>query len=82
LIPLADAATLSDSWRLATQIRNAVMLVRGRPSDEIPRDARDLAAVAQVLGFESGGALLDAWQRQSRRARAAFERSFFDDTPA
>jgi glutamate-ammonia-ligase adenylyltransferase len=79
LIPLADAATLSDSWRLATQIRNAIMLVRGRPSDEIPRDARDLVAVAQVVGFESGGALLDAWQRQSRRARAAFERSFFDD---
>jgi hypothetical protein len=36
--------------------------------------------VAQVVGFESGGALLDAWQRQSRRARAAFERSFFDDS--
>jgi glutamate-ammonia-ligase adenylyltransferase len=78
LIALGDAATLSDSWRLATQIRNAIMLVRGRPSDEIPRDQRDLAAVAQVVGFESGAALLDAWQRQSRRARAAFERSFFD----
>jgi glutamate-ammonia-ligase adenylyltransferase len=79
LIALGDAATLSDSWRLATQIRNAIMLVRGRPSDEIPRDQRDLAAVAQVVGFESGAALLDGWQRQSRRARAAFERSFFDD---
>ncbi|OIQ78127.1 glutamate-ammonia-ligase adenylyltransferase [mine drainage metagenome] len=81
LIPLGDAATLSDSWRLATQIRNAIMLVRGRPSDEIPRDVRDLLAVAQVLGYESGGALVDAWARQSRRARAAFERSFFDDSP-
>ena len=80
LIPLADAATLSDSWRLATQIRNAIMLVKSRPSDEIPRDARDLLAVAQVLGYESGGALLDTWQRQSRRARSAFERLFFDDS--
>jgi len=80
LIPLADAATLSDSWRLATQIRNAIMLVRGRPSDEIPHNTRDLHAVAQVLGFDSGGLLLDAWQRQSRRARVAFERLFFDDS--
>ena len=80
IIPIGDAATLSDSWRLATQIRNAIMLVRSRPSDEIPRDARDLLAVAQVLGFDSGAALLDAWQRQSRRARMAFERLFFDDS--
>ncbi|HUW77257.1 MAG TPA: bifunctional [glutamine synthetase] adenylyltransferase/[glutamine synthetase]-adenylyl-L-tyrosine phosphorylase [Candidatus Nanopelagicaceae bacterium] len=80
LIPLADAATLSDSWRLATRIRNAIMLVKGRPSDEIPRDPRDLTAVAQVVGFDSGGAMLDEWQRQSRRARAAFERTFFDDS--
>lgn len=80
IIPIGDAATLSDSWRLATQIRNAVMLVRSRPSDEIPRDARDLLAVAQVLGFDSGAALVDAWQRQSRRARMAFERLFFDDS--
>lgn len=80
LIPLGDAATLSDSWRLATQIRNAIMLVRSHPSDEIPRDPRDLLVVAQVLGFDSGGVLLDAWQRQSRRARAAFERLFFDDS--
>ena len=80
IIPIGDAATLSDSWRLATQIRNAIMLVRSRPSDEIPRDARDLLAVAQVLGFDSGVALVDAWQRQSRRARMAFERLFFDDS--
>jgi len=80
LIPLADAATLSDAWRLATRIRNAIMLVRGRPTDEIPRDVRELGAVAQVLGFESGGALVDEWQRQSRRARSAFERLFFDDS--
>jgi hypothetical protein len=33
-----------------------------------------------VLGFDSGAALVDAWQRQSRRARTAFERLFFDDS--
>src|SRR6185437_9426428 len=36
LMTPADAAALSASWQLAGRIRNAIMLVRGRPSDMLP----------------------------------------------
>jgi glutamate-ammonia-ligase adenylyltransferase len=77
LVGEGDLAILTDAWRLATRIRNAIMLVRGRPSDELPRDARDLRAVAHLLGFAHGGELIERWGATSRRARATFERLFY-----
>ncbi|CAB4909002.1 unannotated protein [freshwater metagenome] len=79
LLTIADAATLSDSWLLATRIRNAVMLVTARHSDEVPKATESARAVSQVLGFASGEALMEEWRRQSRRARAVFERLFYED---
>ena len=79
LLAIADAATLSDAWLLATRIRNAVMLVTARHSDEVPKAAESARAVSQVLGFASGEALMEEWRRQSRRARAVFERLFYED---
>jgi len=49
-----DAQTLDDAWLLATRVRNAVMLVRGRPGDTFPSEPRELAAVARYLGYETG----------------------------
>ena len=76
-----DAAALTESWRLATSIRNAVMLVRGRASDMVPVDVRDLSAVAFVLGYPPGssGRLLEDYLRVTRRARLVFERLFYAD---
>ena len=79
LLAIADAATLSDAWLLATRVRNAVMLVSARHSDEVPKAVESARAVAQVLGFASGEALMEEWRRQSRRARAVFERLFYED---
>lgn len=80
LITASDLKSLVGAWSFATRIRNAVMLVRGKPSDELPRDPRDLRAVAHVLGFDTGGELIEEWQRSSRRARQTFEALFFSDT--
>src|SRR4029079_6219469 len=41
LLTRQDAAQLAAAWRSASKIRNATMLVRGRPSDSLPREARD-----------------------------------------
>ena len=79
LLAIADAAILSDAWLLATRVRNAVMLVSARHSDEVPKAVESARAVAQVLGFASGEALMEEWRRQSRRARAVFERLFYED---
>jgi len=79
LIAAADAATLTASWLLASRIRDAVMLVRGRPSDTLPTQPADLAVIAQVLGYPPGGAqdLVQDWRRTARQARAVMQQVFY-----
>jgi glutamate-ammonia-ligase adenylyltransferase len=81
LITAEDAAVLDDAWVLATRVRNAVMLVRGRPGDTFPGDGRELAAVGRCLGYGPGrsGDLVDDYRRVTRRARAVVERLFYED---
>ncbi|GGY12446.1 bifunctional [glutamine synthetase] adenylyltransferase/[glutamine synthetase]-adenylyl-L-tyrosine phosphorylase [Streptomyces tanashiensis] len=79
LIPTEEAQTLDEAWVLATRVRNAVMLVRGRPGDTFPSDPRELAAVGRYLGYESGhvGETVDDYRRITRRARAVVEELFY-----
>ena len=79
LISAADVRTLTDAWLLASRIRDAVMLVRGRPSDSLPTLPADLAVVARVLGYPPDGSqdLVQDWRRTARRARAVMERIFY-----
>ncbi|MBD3930480.1 bifunctional [glutamine synthetase] adenylyltransferase/[glutamine synthetase]-adenylyl-L-tyrosine phosphorylase [Streptomyces chumphonensis] len=76
-----DADVLDEAWLLATRVRNAVMLVRGRPGDTFPSEPRELAAVGRYLGYEPGhvGELLEDYRRTTRRARAVVERLFYED---
>ncbi|MFI1563272.1 bifunctional [glutamine synthetase] adenylyltransferase/[glutamine synthetase]-adenylyl-L-tyrosine phosphorylase [Streptomyces sp. NPDC020490] len=79
LIAQEDAATLDEAWVLATRVRNAVMLVRGRAGDTFPSNARELAAVGRYLGYGPGhvGDMLDAYRRTARRARGVAETLFY-----
>ncbi|MBD9730897.1 bifunctional [glutamine synthetase] adenylyltransferase/[glutamine synthetase]-adenylyl-L-tyrosine phosphorylase [Streptomyces sp. H28] len=80
LISADDAATLDEAWVLATRVRNAVMLVRGRAGDTFPTVPRELAAVGRYLGHGPGhaGDMLDAYRRTARRARSVMEQLFYD----
>ncbi|MFD8273288.1 bifunctional [glutamine synthetase] adenylyltransferase/[glutamine synthetase]-adenylyl-L-tyrosine phosphorylase [Streptomyces flaveolus] len=80
LISEENAATLDEAWVLATRVRNAVMLVRGRAGDTFPTDPRELAAVGRYLGHGPGhaGDMLDAYRRTARRARAVVEDLFYE----
>ena len=79
LLEADDAETLTAAWRIASRVRDAVMLGRGKASDMVPTDSRDLARVSQVLGYPPGesGMLLDDYRRLTRRARAVVERVFY-----
>ncbi|MFH8792957.1 bifunctional [glutamine synthetase] adenylyltransferase/[glutamine synthetase]-adenylyl-L-tyrosine phosphorylase [Streptomyces sp. NPDC017941] len=79
LLATEDAATLDEAWVLATRVRNAVMLVRGRAGDTFPSDGRELAAVGRYLGYDAGtvGVMLDDYRRITRRARAVVEERFY-----
>jgi [glutamine synthetase] adenylyltransferase / [glutamine synthetase]-adenylyl-L-tyrosine phosphorylase len=75
-----DMAALEAAWRVATRARNAVVLVRGRPSDQLPRHGRDLLGVMRVVGYPPGrdpGEFLDDYRRATRRARKVVERVFY-----
>ena len=79
LIGQDDAAALAASWRLATRIRNAVVLLRGRSSDVLPAKQSERAAVARILGYSPDASqdLVEDYRRTARRARAVMERLFY-----
>ncbi|MFB9350735.1 bifunctional [glutamine synthetase] adenylyltransferase/[glutamine synthetase]-adenylyl-L-tyrosine phosphorylase [Streptomyces heliomycini] len=79
LISEEDASTLDEAWVLATRVRNAVMLVRGRAGDTFPTVPRELSAVGRYLGYGPGhaGDMLDAYRRTARRARSVVEELFY-----
>ncbi|HEY9376008.1 MAG TPA: bifunctional [glutamine synthetase] adenylyltransferase/[glutamine synthetase]-adenylyl-L-tyrosine phosphorylase, partial [Jiangellaceae bacterium] len=81
LLTAGDRSVLLAAWRMATSIRNAVVLVTGRPSDALPRDTRTLAAVSRVLGYAPGEAtrFVDEYRRVARHCRAVVERVFYGD---
>ncbi|MCE7081580.1 bifunctional [glutamine synthetase] adenylyltransferase/[glutamine synthetase]-adenylyl-L-tyrosine phosphorylase [Streptomyces sp. ST2-7A] len=74
-----EARVLEEAWLLAGRVRNAVMLVRGRPGDTFPNESRELGAVARYLGYPlgHGGELLDDYRRTTRRARVVMEDLFY-----
>ncbi|MGZ4552045.1 MAG: [protein-PII] uridylyltransferase family protein, partial [Mycobacteriaceae bacterium] len=78
LLSAEDVEILRAAWLTATRARNALVLVRGKPSDQLPGPGRVLAAVARAAGWpdaDSGG-FLDHYLKVTRRARAVVEHSF------
>jgi len=88
-----DAAALRASWEFAARIRNAIMLVRGRPGDTLPVKHDELTAVARLLGYKPAAtangagvwsetldpaqALEQDYRRTARRARSVMDRLFY-----
>jgi glutamate-ammonia-ligase adenylyltransferase len=81
MLEAADAEALDAAWRLASRARNATVLVRGRPSDQLPHDGRERAAVARILGYAPGetAAMVNDYQRTARRARVVVDRIFWGE---
>ena len=80
LIEQEDADWLAHGWRTVSRVRNAVTLVRGRPGDHLPRDVREKAAVASVMGYPPGASaeLGNDYLRHTRRTRAVVDRVFWE----
>jgi glutamate-ammonia-ligase adenylyltransferase len=74
LLDAADADAMAAGWTLAAQVRNALTLVRGRPTDQLPRHGVELAGVVQLLGGGDPGEFVDLYLRTTRRSRQAMER--------
>ncbi len=80
LIPADEAELLRKAWLTATRARNALVLVRGKPTDQLPGPGRQLNAVAVAAGWKNGdgGEFLDNYLRVTRRAKAVVHKVFGD----
>ncbi|HJQ43591.1 MAG TPA: bifunctional [glutamine synthetase] adenylyltransferase/[glutamine synthetase]-adenylyl-L-tyrosine phosphorylase, partial [Jatrophihabitantaceae bacterium] len=75
-----QAETLATAWRFATHVRNALMLVRDKPEDQVPHSGTPLVALGRVLGYPPSfepGQLVDDYRRTARRARKVVEEIFY-----
>ena len=70
LLDESQAVRLEEAWVRASRLRDAMMLVRGRASDALPSDVRELAATSVLLGYGPGESsqLIDDTRRLMRRA--------------
>ena len=75
-----QAADLRDAWRHASQLRDVVMLARGKASDAFPSDLRDLATVADLMGHPAGqtSQLVEETKRLMRRATHVVDQVFWE----
>ncbi|KAA1430390.1 bifunctional [glutamine synthetase] adenylyltransferase/[glutamine synthetase]-adenylyl-L-tyrosine phosphorylase [Mycolicibacter arupensis] len=75
-----DVDRLRQAWLLATRARNALVLVRGKPTDQLPGPGRALNAVAVAAGWPGGdgGEFLDNYLRVTRRAKIVTRKVFGD----
>ena len=78
LIAEGDVELLRQAWLTATRARNALVLVRGKPTDQLPGPGRQLNAVALAAGWDTddGGEFLDNYLRVTRRAKTVVRKVF------
>ena len=78
LIPQSEVSQLREAWLTATRARNALVLVRGKPTDQLPGPGRQLNAVAVAAGWRSGDGseFLDNYLRVTRRAKTVVNKVF------
>jgi glutamate-ammonia-ligase adenylyltransferase len=85
LLERDQAEALHAAWECASRARNAIFLVRGRPSDQLPRPGLELAGVARACGYgpdDDPGRFVDDYRRTTRRARGVVEHVFYGLPPA
>jgi glutamate-ammonia-ligase adenylyltransferase len=80
LVQASDAIVLKQAWQLSSAIRSAVMLAQNKRTDVLPTDRLQLESVARLLEYPRGGAgsLEQDYLATTRRARAVFEKLFYD----
>jgi glutamate-ammonia-ligase adenylyltransferase len=79
LLSEPDTEVLVQGWRWVSRVRNAITLVRGRGSDQLPHDIRERAAVANVLGYPVGTTdrMVNDHLRTMRMSHAVVDRVFW-----
>jgi len=80
IVQPSDVIVLKQAWQLSSAIRSAVMLAQNKRTDVLPTDRQQLESIARLLKYPRGGAaaLEQNYLATTRRARAVFEKLFYD----
>ncbi|MGV0395643.1 bifunctional [glutamine synthetase] adenylyltransferase/[glutamine synthetase]-adenylyl-L-tyrosine phosphorylase [Corynebacterium uberis] len=81
LLPDHDVEVLRHAWLTATRARNALVLVRGRRTDQLPQPGPQLAQVAAAAGWapDQYQEFLEDYLRSTRRARKVIDEVFWGE---
>ena len=84
VIPGADAEVLRTAWLTATHARNAIVLVTGKRTDQLPAPGPQLAQVAGSAGYDPDDQqeFLEDYLRITRRAHKVVENAFWGEVPS
>ena len=84
IITTSQARTLTDAWLLATEARNALVLVTGKRTDQLPGPGAQLNQVAGAAGYDphDAQAFLDHYLKITRRAHRVVEEVFWGEEPS
>ena len=84
IIATPQARTLTEAWLLATEARNALVLVTGKRTDQLPGPGAQLNQVAGAAGYDphDAQAFLDHYLKLTRRAHAVVEEVFWGEKPS
>ncbi|MGP5293757.1 bifunctional [glutamine synthetase] adenylyltransferase/[glutamine synthetase]-adenylyl-L-tyrosine phosphorylase [Corynebacterium casei] len=81
ILPTKKAESLREAWLMATDARNALVLVRGKRVDQLPTPGLQLAQVAGAAGWkpEENQYFLDAYLKATRHARRVVDEVFWGE---
>ena len=76
-----ETEQLREAWLMATNARNALVLVRGKRVDQLPQPGNHLAQVAGVAGWapEDNQEFLEAYLKATRHARRVVDQVFWGE---
>lgn len=83
IIDAEQVESLKAAWLLATDARNALVLVRGKRTDQLPSPGPQLAQVAGAVGYDphNNQEFLEDYLRTTRRAHRVVEEVFWGEEP-
>ncbi|MGC5246630.1 bifunctional [glutamine synthetase] adenylyltransferase/[glutamine synthetase]-adenylyl-L-tyrosine phosphorylase [Gordonia sp. DT219] len=78
LLPETEVAILKVAWLTATKARNALVLVRGKPVDQLPAPGKQLRQIAFAAGWpeDQAAEFLENYLRVTRRAKNVVRKVF------
>lgn len=81
IISAAKVRVLREAWLMATNARNALVLVRGKRHDQLPQPGPQLAQVAGAAGYDADHPteFLETYLRKTRRAHNVVEEIFWGE---